>query len=122
MNEWLSSFPAELERQRLEEEARKEEERRKLSEMEEAERLEYLRRQQEEEEERRKAAEERRRKEEEAAMHVEQEARLQAELFARYVTTTTNTFIQISINVSSTKVPTCENIKAALCYFWLSSG
>ncbi|XP_016424469.1 titin homolog [Sinocyclocheilus rhinocerous] len=74
---------AQLERQRLEEEARKEEELRKLSEMEEAERLEYLRRQQEQQEERRKAAEERRRKEEGAAMHAEEEARLQAELFAR---------------------------------------
>lgn len=86
MNEWLSSFSAELERQRLEEEAHKEEERRKLSEMDDAERLEYLRKQQEEEEERRKAAEERKRKEEEAAMQAEQEARLHAELFARYVT------------------------------------
>ncbi|XP_026074539.1 uncharacterized protein KIAA2012 homolog isoform X2 [Carassius auratus] len=74
---------AQLERRRLEEEARKEEELRKLSEMEEAERLEYLRRQQEEEEERRKAAEERRRREEEAAMHAEEQARLQAELFVR---------------------------------------
>ncbi len=86
MNEWLSSFSAQLERQRLEEDARKEEELRKLSEMEEDERLEYLHRQQVEEEERRKAAEERRRKDEEAAMHVEEEARLQAELCARYVT------------------------------------
>lgn len=103
----------------MEEEARKEEERRKLSEMEEAERLEYLRRQQEEKEERRKAAEERRRKDEEAAMHAEQEARLQAELFARYVTASTNTFIQNSINVSLTRVPSCENIKATLCSFWL---
>ncbi|KTF94702.1 hypothetical protein cypCar_00002087, partial [Cyprinus carpio] len=74
---------AQLEHLRLEEEARKEEELRKLSEMEEAERLEYLRRQKEEEEERRKAAEERRRREEEAAMHAEEQARLQAELFAR---------------------------------------
>ncbi|XP_051998755.1 uncharacterized protein LOC127655151 [Xyrauchen texanus] len=74
---------AELERQRLEEEALKEEECRKLSEMEEVDRLEYLRRQKEEEEQRRKAAEERKRKEEDAAKHAEEEARLQAELFAR---------------------------------------
>lgn len=100
----------------MEEEARKEEELRKLSEMEEAERLEYLRRQQEEEEERRKAAEERRRKEEEAAMHAEEEARLQAELFARYVTAAAH------ISALVHRVPTCENITATLCNFWLSSG
>ncbi len=111
MNEWLSSFSAQLERQRLEEEARKDEELRKLSEMEEDERLEYLRRQKEEEEERRKAAEERRRKEEEAVMHAEEEARLQAELFARYVTAVAH------ISALVHRVPTCENITATLCNF-----
>ncbi|KAA0715937.1 hypothetical protein E1301_Tti019663 [Triplophysa tibetana] len=74
---------AELERKRLEEKAAEDEEQKKLLEMEEAERLGYLLRRKEEEEERRKAAEERKRRNEEAAMRAEEEAILQAELFAR---------------------------------------
>ncbi|XP_066543068.1 uncharacterized protein KIAA2012 homolog isoform X2 [Hoplias malabaricus] len=73
----------ELRRRQQEEEAQRELERRKLQEMEEGERLEYLRRKQEEEEERRKATEERRRKEGEAALQVEEEARLLAQLTAK---------------------------------------
>lgn len=78
------SLPAERERLRLEEERRQEEENRKLQEMDESERMEYLRRKQQEEEERRKKEEERRRREEEEASRAAEEARLQAELLARY--------------------------------------
>lgn len=86
MNIWINDLPAELERKRLEEKAWEEEEQKKLLEMEEAERLGYLLRRKEEEEERRKAAEQRKRRNEEAAMRAEEEAILQAELFARYIT------------------------------------
>ncbi|XP_052358047.1 trichohyalin [Oncorhynchus keta] len=74
---------AELELQRLEEAMSKEEERRRLAAMEDHEKREYLQKQKEEEEERRKAVEERKSREEEAAQWAKEEARLQAELFAR---------------------------------------
>ncbi|XP_064803104.1 uncharacterized protein KIAA2012-like isoform X2 [Oncorhynchus masou masou] len=74
---------AELELQRLEEAMSKEEERRRLAAMEDHEKREYLQKQKEEEEERKKAVEERKSREEEAAQWAKEEARLQAELFAR---------------------------------------
>ncbi|XP_055733504.1 uncharacterized protein KIAA2012 homolog isoform X2 [Salvelinus fontinalis] len=74
---------AELELQRLEEAVSKEEERRRLAAMEDHEKREYLQKQEEEEEERKKAVEERKRREEAATQWAEEEARLQAELFAR---------------------------------------
>ncbi|XP_045567068.1 uncharacterized protein KIAA2012 homolog [Salmo salar] len=74
---------AELELQRLEEAMSKEEDRKRLAAMEDHEKREYLQKQKEEEEERKKVVEERKIREEEAAQWAKEEARLQAELFAR---------------------------------------
>lgn len=53
--------------------------------MDESERIEYLRRKEQEEEDRRNKEEERNRIEQEAASQAAEEARLQAELLARYI-------------------------------------
>nr|XP_023661837.1 uncharacterized protein KIAA2012 homolog isoform X2 [Paramormyrops kingsleyae] len=73
----------ELESQRAVKEAQREEERRKLQDMEESERTEYLYRQLKEEEQKQKAEEERKRKQEEETQQAIEQARLQAEIFAR---------------------------------------
>lgn len=78
------SHAAELERLSQEEERRQEEELKKLEGMDENERIEYLQKKEQEEEDRRNKEEERKRKEEEAALRATEEARLQAQLLARY--------------------------------------
>lgn len=83
-NDYVLTSTAELERLHMEELRRQEEENKKLQGMDESERAEYLRRKEQEEEDRRTKDEERRRKEEEAALLAAEEAKLQADLLARY--------------------------------------
>lgn len=81
---------------RLEAEKRQEEERKMLQEMDESERMDYLQRKEEEEEQRRNKEEGDSRAEEEAAAQAAEEAKLQAELLARYPTSGSLTVLSIT--------------------------